>query len=52
MTKVVRYRCKNCGNRFETPVLTEREVQEAIKEKRPHFPICCPKCGNQNLQEI
>jgi transposase-like protein len=52
MTKLIRYKCKNCGNQFEAAVFTEREVQDAIKEKRPHFPVCCPTCRSQYLEQI
>jgi hypothetical protein len=52
MTKLVRYHCRECGNNFETAIFTEREVQEAIKDKRPHFPVCCPRCRSQNLQQL
>lgn len=43
MTEIVRYRCKQCGHHFETPILTEREHREATRDGRPVFAVHCPK---------
>ena len=49
MTERVVYRCKQCGHRFETQVLSERENREAQKESRPVFAVLCPRCESQNI---
>lgn len=49
MTETVRYQCKQCGHRFETQVLTDRERKEIEEQRQPVFPVTCPKCGSQRL---
>lgn len=39
-----RFRCKNCGERFEVEVLTEEEVRERARRNEGTSPVCCPKC--------
>ena len=33
MSEIVRYRCKNCGHRFEMEVLTRAEQEQARREQ-------------------
>lgn len=51
MTQLAVYRCNQCGHRFETPILSERERREAEKDKRPVFAVQCPRCSSRNLQQ-
>ena len=51
MSNMVRYRCNNCGHRFEIEVLNEREVEKAKRENRPLQRISCPKCGRTDYRE-
>lgn len=44
MTEVVRFRCNNCGHRFEEQVLSEEEVEEAKRRREPTSSVHCPKC--------
>lgn len=39
-----KYRCRNCGFRFEADVLTEREERESRRRKEPVSPVACPRC--------
>ncbi|RZP20265.1 MAG: zinc ribbon domain-containing protein [Erythrobacter sp.] len=50
MTEVVRFRCLNCGHRFDTEVLTEEERREARREDRPTSPVHCPKCHRTDIR--
>lgn len=43
-----RYRCRNCGQKFETEVF---EPGEAEREKRPTYPVQCPECHRADLEE-
>lgn len=52
MTERVVYQCKQCGHRFETQVLTEREKREAKKENRPVFVVQCPRCEGRDIVRI
>jgi DNA-directed RNA polymerase subunit RPC12/RpoP len=52
MTKLVRYQCLNCGNRFEVPVLTEKEWREAERDRKPVFAIQCPKCQGTQVRPL
>lgn len=51
MSRTVKYRCINCGERFKTEVLTEREIDAAKRENQPLGPIRCPKCGRSDYRE-
>ncbi len=52
MTEKARYQCKDCGDRFEVQILTEREQRQAQQDQRPVAAIRCPKCGGRNLHRI
>lgn len=45
-----RYRCLNCGNRFEEEVLSPEERRIAEREHRPLSSISCPDCHRQDLR--
>lgn len=49
MSENVRYRCLNCGHRFEVEVLSEKERDEAVRKALPTSPIRCPKCHRRDL---
>jgi len=49
MTEKVRFRCKNCGHRFEAEILTESEKQEARNRNQPTSPIHCPECNRTDV---
>lgn len=51
MTQRRRYRCHNCGNRFEIEVLTEEEKREARRKNVPVYRIVCPKCNRSEVRE-
>ena len=48
---VKRYRCLNCGNRFEMKVFTDDELREAKRRNQPVYPIHCPEFGRNAIQE-
>ena len=50
MTDVVRFRCINCGHRFETEVLSERERLEARRQDQPTWPVRCPHCMRTDIR--
>lgn len=45
-----RYRCLNCGHRFEVLVLTNDEREEAQRERRPLSAITCPECHRSDYR--
>ena len=51
MTQKRRYRCRNCGNRFELEILTEEEKREAQRKLQPVYPIACPNCKRRDVCE-
>lgn len=52
VTKVAKYQCRRCGERFEVAILTEREKRDAERERKPIFAIQCPKCHSQDVKRI
>ena len=44
MTNRVRFRCLNCGARFEALVMDEGEKREARRRNQPTGPVQCPEC--------
>lgn len=50
MSETVSFRCNNCGYRFETQVLTEREKREAADERRSTSAVHCPKCYRTDVR--
>lgn len=51
MTIRMRYRCLNCGERFETTVLTKEEVRDAQRRGERLFAIHCPKCNRTDIEK-
>ena len=49
MSMQIRYRCRNCGERFETTVLTTEEVREAERRGERLGNVHCPKCHRTDL---
>ena len=47
MSEQRRYRCENCGKRFQIEVLTPEEVRRARKEGRPTSAISPPAGAGQ-----
>jgi DNA-directed RNA polymerase subunit RPC12/RpoP len=52
MTEIVKFKCNDCGHRFEQQILTEREKREAQRDRRPTMAIQCPMCGSQRVQRV
>ena len=50
MTERVRFRCQNCGYRFETEVLDEAERREARRLDRPTSAVHCPDCHRTDIR--
>lgn len=50
MADTIRFRCKNCGNRFEAKVLDEYEKREAQRQRRPTYAIQCPQCNRTDVR--
>lgn len=44
MARKKRFRCNNCGERFEEEVLDEEEMREAARQRRPTSDVRCPGC--------
>lgn len=51
MTFLARKRCNNCGHRFEVELLTDVEVDEAIRNLKPTRPARCSECGREDLRD-
>jgi len=50
MSERRRFRCLNCGHRFEADVLTADEKREARRRGRPTQPIACPECNHTDIR--
>lgn len=50
MTERVRFRCNNCGHRFESEVLDEDRRHEARRENRPTNAVHCPECNRTDIR--
>ena len=51
MPRRKRYRCRNCGEKFEIDVLTADESRDRQRNNVPVSAVSCPKCRHQDLQE-
>jgi DNA-directed RNA polymerase subunit RPC12/RpoP len=49
MPVLTRYRCLNCGERFEIEVFTPEEIREVQRQRRPVARVACPKCHRTDL---
>ena len=50
MTEKVRFRCNNCGCRFEEEILDEEEKREARREDQPTYAVQCPECKRTDVR--
>lgn len=50
MVDVVRFRCINCGERFEEKVLDNAEQEDARRNSEPTYEIQCPKCNRTDVR--
>lgn len=50
MTDRVRFRCNNCGHRFEVEVLDESERHKARQEHQPISTVNCPQCHRTDIR--
>jgi DNA-directed RNA polymerase subunit RPC12/RpoP len=50
MTERIKYRCNNCGHRFEAETLTVEEKRRANEDNRDTYPIACPECLRANVR--
>ena len=50
MSERRRYRCTNCGEKFETEVLTPDEVKRAREQRRPTSAVHCPRCNRTDIR--
>ncbi|HAW49308.1 MAG TPA: zinc ribbon domain-containing protein [Roseovarius sp.] len=50
MPKPVRFRCNNCGHRFETHVLDEDEQRETRRKDHPITTVHCPECHRTDIR--
>ncbi|PSJ19544.1 zinc ribbon domain-containing protein [Halomonas sp. ND22Bw] len=51
MSEKRRFRCLNCGERFQTDVLTPDEAEEARRQRRPTSAIHCPACHRTDIRD-
>ena len=50
MTEFVRFRCNNCGHRFETEVLSEDERRAARQRNQSTSQVYCPQCKRTDIR--
>lgn len=50
MPEHIRFRCNNCGHRFETEVLDEQERREARHENQPTNAVHCLQCQRTDIR--
>lgn len=50
MSEIKKFRCNNCGHRFEEEVLNSKERHEAILEDVVFTKIHCPKCNRLDIR--
>lgn len=51
MSYRLRYRCLNCGERFEATVLTAEEVREAQRRGERLGAVHCPRCNRTDIEK-
>ena len=51
MPELARFRCLNCGERFSTEVLNERELEDLHREGRRGGAIRCPSCNRTDVRD-
>ena len=50
MPEIIRYRCLNCGHRFEEETLTREEDRELRRDGKRTYPIHCPRCNRTDCR--
>jgi len=50
MSETVRFRCNNCGHRFDAEVLTDDEKRQARLKNRPTSAVHCPQCNRTDIR--
>jgi len=50
MPESAKFRCNNCGRRFEVDVLTEGEKEEARNQRLPTTSVQCPECKRTDVR--
>lgn len=50
MSELKRFKCLNCGHRFEVEVLTSDEKREAKREDQPVSRVACPGCRRTDIR--
>lgn len=50
MSELKRFRCQNCGHRFEEPVLSPNERRDAEREGLRLIGIHCPSCHRTDVR--
>lgn len=50
MPERIRFRCKNCGYRFETEVLDDDERREARRNNCSTNAVHCPECRRTDIR--
>lgn len=50
MPEIKRFRCNNCGERFQTEVLTKDETLEAERKNQPVYSLQCPACNRTDIR--
>lgn len=51
MPMSTRYRCLNCGHRFETTILAPDEVKEARRKDEPLGQVHCARCHRLDIRK-
>ncbi len=51
MPEVRKFRCNNCGHRFDHRAATEDEREEARRQDRQLVSIHCPKCKRTDIRQ-
>jgi len=51
MPENARFRCNNCGKRFETQILTKEEARDLERKGRPVYAIQCPECHRTDIRD-
>lgn len=50
MPQLRKFRCRNCGERFQVEVLNPAEQRRSQNEGRPASAVACPKCGRTDIR--
>jgi DNA-directed RNA polymerase subunit RPC12/RpoP len=50
MSNSIKYRCLNCGDRFEAETLSQEERRDFDRKNRLYGPVRCPKCSRSDVR--